>query len=63
MAAFTMVTEPYVDRAWRDRALRTQFEKETGAEPIATDERALEEQLSEGYYTFYRERFVNWLSK
>lgn len=63
MAAFKMVSENYVDAAWRDKNLRAQFETETGREPSACKERPLEEQLALGYYTEYRCAFIDWLGR
>lgn len=63
MAAFTLVSDEYVCAAWRDKGLRAKFQEETGMEPLAIKERALEEQISLGYYDAYRAAFREWLAK
>ena len=63
MAAFTIVSNAYVEAAWKDKGLRARFEEETGLEPLATKERPLEEQIALGYYDEYRKSFCEWLGK
>lgn len=63
MAAFTIMSNEYINAAWRDKGLRRQFEDETGMEPLAVKERALDEQMALGYYDEYRSKFSEWLAK
>ena len=46
--------------AWLDRMTRARFEQETGTEPLATSETALEGQLVLGQYADYEREFRLW---